>query len=213
MHHLKIPQNNNMGQRHVEPTIIAKQLPPKHHKPDGTFQNTGEKFKLPSWRKELVFDLTMFLMRKREPNHNEFPIILPDFKKIYKPDPTRIQYTWIGHSTFLLQIGGYNILTDPLLGPRCGPFKDHIGPIRLRPTPLTVDQLPPIDIVIISHDHFDHCDLFSLRDLTKKFKDTIHLYVPLKLKKWVQNDHIVCICSLVQSCFIEKDLLSIFFIL
>ncbi|KAL0484922.1 hypothetical protein AKO1_011792 [Acrasis kona] len=160
---------------------------PKHHKADGTFQNIGETYKLPSWKKELAFDLTYFLMNKKAPNLAELPSHVPNWDKIYNPDPNEIVHTWIGHSTFLLQVGGYNILTDPIMGERVGPIK-NIGPKRLRPTPMTVDQLPPIDVVVISHDHFDHCDTFTLRDLVKRFGDKVKFYVPLRLNKWMMKN-------------------------
>ncbi|MCX5764839.1 MAG: MBL fold metallo-hydrolase [Gemmatimonadetes bacterium] len=72
------------------------------------------------------------------------------------PDSCRI--TWIGHSSFLLQIDGLNILTDPVFGERASPLS-FMGPKRLVPPGIALDALPPIDIVLQSHDHYDHlCD-------------------------------------------------------
>ena len=72
------------------------------------------------------------------------------------PDSCRI--TWIGHSSFLLQIDGLNVLTDPVFGDRASPLS-FVGPKRLVPPGIALDALPPIDVVLQSHDHYDHlCD-------------------------------------------------------
>ena len=66
--------------------------------------------------------------------------------------------TWIGHSSFLLQIDGLNVLTDPVFGERASPVP-FAGPKRLVPPGVSLDALPPIDLVLQSHDHYDHlCD-------------------------------------------------------
>jgi N-acyl-phosphatidylethanolamine-hydrolysing phospholipase D len=65
--------------------------------------------------------------------------------------------TWIGHSTFLVQIDGLNIVTDPHWGERTSPVS-FAGPRRLVPPGIRFEDLPPIDAVVISHDHYDHLD-------------------------------------------------------
>ncbi|KAI8894175.1 beta-lactamase superfamily domain-containing protein [Globomyces pollinis-pini] len=87
--------------------------------------------------------------------------------------------TWIGQSTCVVQMDGYNILTDPIFSSRT--MGDYFGPKRLRPTPCTLEDLPPIDIVLISHNHYDHLDV----NIIKKLKDTVTWYVPMGLKKWM----------------------------
>jgi len=71
-------------------------------------------------------------------------------------------FTWVGHSTFLVQIDGLSVLTDPVWSPRVFP---GIGPHRLLPPGLPLTRLPPIDAVLISHDHYDHLDLRTLEAL------------------------------------------------
>ncbi len=73
-----------------------------------------------------------------------------------------ITATWIGHSTVLIQTAGLNILTDPFLSDRASPFA-FIGPRRVRPAALDAHQLPPIDLLLMSHNHYDHMDLAALR--------------------------------------------------
>ncbi|HTQ31589.1 MAG TPA: MBL fold metallo-hydrolase [Opitutaceae bacterium] len=74
--------------------------------------------------------------------------------------------TFIGHATFLLQMAGTNILTDPIFSEKAGPF-GLLGPRRVRPPALALGQLPPIDLVLVSHNHYDHLDLDTLRWLAR----------------------------------------------
>jgi L-ascorbate metabolism protein UlaG (beta-lactamase superfamily) len=68
-----------------------------------------------------------------------------------------LRATWLGHSTVLIEIDGKRVLTDPVWGERVSPLP-FAGPKRFHPVPVRIDQLPPIDAVVISHDHYDHLD-------------------------------------------------------
>ena len=76
--------------------------------------------------------------------------------------------TFIGHSTFLIQTAAGNILTDPMYSQRAGPM-NRIGPRRVRQPAVAFDDLPPIAMVLISHNHYDHCDRRTLRRLAERF--------------------------------------------
>ena len=76
--------------------------------------------------------------------------------------------TWFGHSTFLLQFGGVNVLTDPMFSMRASPLS-WLGPRRLQSRVIAVDALPPIDVILLSHDHYDHFDDASIRALARRF--------------------------------------------
>lgn len=80
----------------------------------------------------------------------------------------RLRVTYINHATLLIQQHGLNILTDPLWGKRASPF-DCIGPKRFQAPGLSIEQLPPIDLILVSHNHYDHLDLHSLRLLAERF--------------------------------------------
>lgn len=83
-----------------------------------------------------------------------------------------VAITFIGHATFLLQLPGMNILTDPIFATRAGPF-GLLGPKRVRPPALRLEQLPRIDVVLLSHNHYDHLDLATLRALARQHRPRI----------------------------------------
>jgi L-ascorbate metabolism protein UlaG (beta-lactamase superfamily) len=76
--------------------------------------------------------------------------------------------TWIGHSTFLIQTPAGILLTDPMYSGHAGPLR-VFGPRRVRQPAIRFDDLPPISTVLLSHNHYDHCDLPTLRMLAKRF--------------------------------------------
>lgn len=80
--------------------------------------------------------------------------------------PGEVAVTFIGHSTFLLQFDGLTVLTDPIFARCAGPF-GLLGPKRARPPALRLDELPAIDVVLVSHNHYDHLDLATLRWLAR----------------------------------------------
>lgn len=118
---------------------------------------------------------------------NKWPQSIPN---IYEPQlPPHVQegevvITFINHATFLIQTSKLNILTDPVFAARVSPFK-WVGPKRVHPPGLSVKKLPPIHAVIISHNHYDHLDVASLKKISKKHKPQV--YVPLGDKKWLEN--------------------------
>ena len=91
---------------------------------------------------------------------------------------------WIGHSTFLIKKNGVTILTDPIFSKRASPFR-NIGPKRLIPPAIPLNTIPQIDYVTVSHNHYDHLDIHSLKKISKLHPEAIFL-VPagdLKLLK------------------------------
>jgi L-ascorbate metabolism protein UlaG (beta-lactamase superfamily) len=77
-----------------------------------------------------------------------------------------LRATWLGHSTVLIEIDGVCVLTDPVWGPRASPTR-LAGPKRFQPVPVALRAMPPIDVVIVSHDHYDHLDYPTIRDLAR----------------------------------------------
>ena len=81
---------------------------------------------------------------------------------------------WIGHSTFLIKKSGIVILTDPVFSDRASPFK-NIGPERLIPPAIPLNQLPKIDFITVSHNHYDHLDIDSLKKISELNPDAVFL--------------------------------------
>ncbi|MFP4096822.1 MAG: MBL fold metallo-hydrolase [Cyclobacteriaceae bacterium] len=103
------------------------------------------------------------------------PVEKIDPAEVAQKDTGVTRLRWLGHSALLLETYGKTILLDPMLGPSPSPFP-WLGSQRYGELPITADQLPYIDALIISHDHYDHLDYSSIRKLKDK---TAHFYVPL----------------------------------
>ncbi|SMP40371.1 L-ascorbate metabolism protein UlaG, beta-lactamase superfamily [Desulfonatronum zhilinae] len=95
--------------------------------------------------------------------------------------------TWIGHATVLMQMGGLNILTDPVFSQRASPVQ-WAGPKRWQPPGVALDELPRIDLVLISHSHYDHLDLNSVREVAAQPGGSPLFMVPLGLKEWFERN-------------------------
>ena len=93
--------------------------------------------------------------------------------------------TWLGHATVLLEIDGYRLLTDPVWSERVSPSRT-VGPQRLHPPPLPLEKLPALDAILISHDHYDHLDMASVRALvhTQRAPFVVPLGVGAHLRGW-----------------------------
>ena len=114
------------------------------------------------------------------------PVLTPDSKALSSPPTEAIQVTWLGHATVLVQMDNVNILTDPNLNTYAGPSKS-LSMKRYRPPPCTVDKLPAIHAVCISHDHYDHLDVKSVMALNQRFGKDLCWFVPMGLKNWMSE--------------------------
>ena len=118
----------------------------------------------------------------REPAF-EVPVLKISADDLVKAPEPGLRTWWLGHASVLIEIDGLRILTDPVLSKRVSPFQ-FIGPARLHPPPLPLDQWKNIDAVVITHDHFDHLDMDTIQQLAK---GGTHFYVGLGLGAHLQR--------------------------
>jgi len=101
---------------------------------------------------------------KRSVPDNPWPKSLPVQTVIPDARVSGLRVTMIGHATVLIQVAGYNLLTDPVWSDRASPLS-FAGPRRICPPGVTMEDLPPIDTVLLSHNHYDHLDVATLKAL------------------------------------------------
>ncbi|MEW2512581.1 MBL fold metallo-hydrolase [Streptomyces sp. NPDC046870] len=156
------------------------------HFKDGVFQNPGGPARTRPTGSSL--DLAKVFLDKdtrplRAPK-GTVPVHPTTFADLAKPPATGLRLTWMGHSSVLAEIDGHRVLFDPVWGERCSPFP-FAGPQRLHPVPLPLAVLGPVDVVVISHDHYDHLDLPTIKALAGT--DTLFavpLGVGAHLERW-----------------------------
>lgn len=142
---------------------------------DGRFQN-----QIPTKQSTITSVRSMlkdFICGGQERIPRKPPSMVELQKDAFEPLLQRgLRITWLGHSTTLVEMDGYRILTDPVFGKRTSPVS-FMGPRRFhKQFPIAIDELPPIDVVLISHDHYDHLDKTSIQALRHKAEC---FYVPL----------------------------------
>ncbi|HEX2201741.1 MAG TPA: MBL fold metallo-hydrolase [Longimicrobium sp.] len=159
---------------------------PAHHAPDGTYR-------IP-WSLEVADErggggLLRWqwerLTTKQAPNPKpgQLPLATPDVARP-RAEGGEVRVTWVGHATFLVQMGGLNLLTDPVWSLRASPTQ-WMGPKRFVPPGVDFDDLPPIDAVLLSHDHYDHLDEPTVRRLRDRFGEGLRWVTPLGYRDWL----------------------------
>ncbi|MFG2263869.1 MBL fold metallo-hydrolase [Streptomyces sp. NPDC048720] len=136
------------------------------HFADGVFQNPGGTARTrPSGS---TLDLAkVFLDKDTRPLRSPagtVPVHATTYADLAQPPTTGLRVTWMGHSSVLVEIDGHRVLFDPVWGERCSPFP-FAGPRRLHPVPLPLAALGPVDVVVVSHDHYDHLDMPTIKAL------------------------------------------------
>jgi len=112
------------------------------------------------------------------------PVETVDAARFATPPASGLRVTWLGHSTTLVEIDGIRVLTDPVWGDFAGPGKG-VGPDRWYPPPLAMEALPKVDVVVISHDHYDHLDTPTIVALAERdTKFVAPLGVGAHLEHW-----------------------------
>jgi L-ascorbate metabolism protein UlaG (beta-lactamase superfamily) len=128
--------------------------------------------------------LRAYLHNKNEVIPKKAPGPFSTDPKVYSTPPASgLRITWIGHSSLLIEIDGLRILTDPVWGNRVS-FSSFIGPKRFFAPPLALKDLPPLDAIIISHDHYDHLDVRTIKYLAQ---GNVPFYCSLNVGRYLQQ--------------------------
>jgi N-acyl-phosphatidylethanolamine-hydrolysing phospholipase D len=146
----------------------------------------GEVFKFLS-----KYKLSMPNLPSQKELDAEFPVQAINWELLSSNQKKCTCVTWLGHATCLVQMGGFSILTDPLFSDRCAPTQ-FAGPKRYRPNPCSVEEVlqniqSPL-VVVVSHNHYDHLDYNSIKDLSEKSENPIIFVVPLGLADWLRTN-------------------------
>ncbi len=162
---------------------IAMEKLPYHHLPDGTFRNPegspirDENFK---WSFK-IFNKEKKKLDMTVPEDHVVPKekVLSDLEKFKDDD----YIGWIGHATFLIKLGDTSIITDPVFSKNAGPL--IFGPKRFTEPALSLKEIPPIDLFLLTHNHYDHQDMMTIRRFPYKKAKVL---TPLKLGKYFKRN-------------------------
>jgi N-acyl-phosphatidylethanolamine-hydrolysing phospholipase D len=150
---------------------------PLHHRQEGGFRNPWPRAEQHGFR-----DFLKWVRERRrnprrpDPDPSAFTRVAPQFV-VPRAIPDDLTLTWVGHTSFLIQIGGRNVLIDPVWSQRASPVQ-FAGPKRWVPAAIDFDGLPPIDIVILSHDHYDHLDAGTISRIAARYP-AVSWFAPL----------------------------------
>jgi len=157
---------------------------------DGTAQNTEETSLGSGDVMEFVVEYFRGAKERKPPQ--PVPMVEMDPSALYSIRDTGVRFVWLGHSTVYLEVDGTRVLIDPVWSERASPFK-IAGPRRSHPVPISLADLPPIDLVVVSHDHYDHLDPGVIRELAPQgVRFAVPLGVGADLEAWgVAADQII----------------------
>lgn len=157
-----------------------------HHRPGGGFQNPWVSRAVPGFGSLLKWMLVHRTTRPRpkDPHPSIFTRARPSFATP-RAAVSALTVTWVGHASLLIQLGGRNILTDPMWSERASPAR-FAGPRRWVPPGIALADLPPVDIVLQSHNHYDHLDSRTVRRLAREHPDAAWV-LPLGLAPFVHK--------------------------
>ena len=159
--------------------LIAMENRPYHHLPDGTFKNPEGS---PERTSNMKWSYKVF-NEERKKIKIEFPKdhVVPREKVLAELEANKNNdyVAWIGHATFLIKLGDTTIITDPVFSKNVGPLV--FGPKRYVPPAIKLNEIPPVNLFLLTHNHYDHQDMTTIRNFPYKNSKVI---LPLKLGKY-----------------------------
>ncbi|XP_076447458.1 N-acyl-phosphatidylethanolamine-hydrolyzing phospholipase D-like isoform X2 [Babylonia areolata] len=154
---------------------------------NGRYKNPWENWYQPQFFQFLKMAMTtknLSNVPSKEELDKTLPIIKPDLRQFDQSPISGVRVMWIGHATVVAQLDGFTVITDPVFSQR---LVQWVGPKRYRDAPCSVEELPKLDAVVISHDHRDHLDLPSVVALNRRFGKALRWFVPMGLKRWMRD--------------------------
>jgi L-ascorbate metabolism protein UlaG (beta-lactamase superfamily) len=149
---------------------------------DGRFRNVEPRGLASTSYREMA-RRQFFGDEQRSPLH-PIPVVRRQKSDYATPPRSGLRATWIGWASVLVEIDGRIVMTDPVWSERCSP-STLVGPKRFHLPPIALDDLPPIDVVVISHDHYDHLDMTTIRALAARGTQfVVPLGIGAHLERW-----------------------------
>ncbi|MEV7188613.1 MBL fold metallo-hydrolase [Kitasatospora sp. NPDC093102] len=126
------------------------------------------------------------------------------------PAAEGVKVTWYGHASALVEIEGFRVLLDPVWSDRCSPAA-HVGPKRLHPVPVGLEELPQVDAVLISHDHYDHLDMVTVKRLVRSQSApfAVPLGIGAHLRRWGVPEHRIIELDWDETCTLGDLVLTL----
>jgi N-acyl-phosphatidylethanolamine-hydrolysing phospholipase D len=165
------------------PSRSAAAALPAHHAPDGRFRNPWPGAEARNLTHVLRWGIQR-LVHGVAADRAPAPPPAPPPRRASPPDGA-VGVTWIGHATTLIQLGGRNVLTDPMFGARASPV-GFAGPVRRVPPGVPLAALPAVHTVLLSHNHYDHLDAPSVRQIARRWPEA-EWHVPLRLAPLIRS--------------------------
>jgi N-acyl-phosphatidylethanolamine-hydrolysing phospholipase D len=158
----------------------------EHHLPDGRFRNpwpeAAEDDAIRARAREMLREWRTTKLPPN-PSPRSLPVVAAELARPSAP-AGEIRITWVGHATHYIQLPGLNLLTDPMWSARASPVS-WLGSRRFVPAAPALEELPSVDAVLLSHDHYDHLDRPTARALRKRFGRDLPWFVPLRYRSWL----------------------------
>ncbi|EGI77470.1 MBL fold metallo-hydrolase [Hylemonella gracilis] len=158
-----------------------------HHRPQG-FQNVDREFPGKSLAEVLRWKIEASRKSLPAPPSAPIPVVAPDLDFLHRNARAgaamQPAMTWIGHATVMVQMSGLTLLTDAIFSERASPLS-FVGPKRHQPPGVALSDLPRIDLVLTSHNHYDHLDVASVQALNRQTGGAPLFVTPLGLKPWL----------------------------
>ena len=174
---------------------------PYHHNPDGTFRNPEGS---PERDSNIKWSYKVF-NTERKKIKIDFPSshVVPRVKVLKDLDDNKNEdyIAWIGHATFIIKLGNITIITDPVFSKNTGPL--IFGPKRYVESAIKLNEIPPIDLFLLTHNHYDHQDMSTIRNFPYKKTKVI---LPLKLSKYFRRFNDVNELDWYEEIQVNKDI-------